>query len=45
LDGSNEFVLFNSTTRQTAVWYFNGSTYNFGVFGPTLATGYTLAAP
>jgi Matrixin/FG-GAP-like repeat len=42
-DGSLDFVLYNSNTRQTAVWYLNNNTLISGLFGPTLPAGWRVA--
>jgi len=34
------YVLYNSTTRQTAVWRLNNNVFTGGVFGPTLPAGW-----
>ena len=35
-DGKPDYVLFNSSTRQTAIWYLNNNAFVDGLFGPTL---------
>jgi hypothetical protein len=42
-DGGPDLVLYNSNTRQTAVWYLNGTTFTSQVAGPTITAGWTLA--
>lgn len=42
-DGKTDLVIYNSTTRRTAVIYMNGETKLNQVDGPTLTTGWTLA--
>ena len=47
-DSHIDYVLFNPSTRQTAVWFLNGingTNLVTGVFGPTLVANYTLAFP
>jgi hypothetical protein len=44
-DGKPDYLLFNPSTRQTAIWYLNNNVRISAAFGPTLAAGYTLAAP
>ena len=44
-DGKPDYVLYNSSTRQTALWYLNGAAFASAAFGPTLAADYALAAP
>ncbi len=42
-DGQPDYVLFNASTRRTAVWLLNSSVQFFGgVYGPTLPAGWTL---
>jgi hypothetical protein len=43
-DGHPDYALFNSATRQTAIWYLSGSTFISGAFGPTLPSGWALVA-
>ena len=38
------YVLYNSSTRQTAVWRLNNNVFTGGVFGPTLPAGWSLVA-
>src|SRR6516164_2039988 len=37
-----DFVLYNPTTRQTAIWYMNNNIHVGGAFGPTIAAGWVL---
>jgi FG-GAP-like repeat len=39
-----DYALFNTATRQTAIWYLSGSTFIGGAYGPTLPSGWALAA-
>jgi hypothetical protein len=41
-DNKPDYLLFNSSTGQTAIWYLSGSTFVGGAFGPSIASGYTL---
>jgi hypothetical protein len=41
-DGKPDFVLFNSSTRQTAIWYLNNDVLIGHAFGPTLWFGWSL---
>ena len=43
-DGNNDYALFNSSTRRTAIWYLSGVTFIGGAYGPTLPIGWTLIA-
>ena len=35
-------MLYNPSTRQTAIWYLNNNVRRGGVYGPTLPSGWTL---
>jgi hypothetical protein len=41
-DGEADYLLYNASTRQTAIWYLSGSTLISGAYGPMIASGYTL---
>jgi len=41
-DGHPDWVLQNSGTSQTAIWYMNNNVFLGGAFGPTLAAGWGL---
>ena len=41
-DNKPDYLLFNASTRQSAIWYLSGSTYVTGKLGPTIASGYSL---
>ena len=46
-DNKPDYLLFNSSTRQTAIWYLSGPTLVAGAFGPaipsiTLSGGLTI---
>src|SRR5207248_10002873 len=41
-DGHLDYVVQNSATRQTALWYLNNNVFISGAYGPTLATGWGL---
>jgi FG-GAP repeat. len=38
-DGKPDYVLYNASTRQTAIWYLNNNVYVGGGYGPTLPAG------
>ena len=42
-DGKTDYLLFNSTTRHSAIWYLNNNVYVSGVYGPTLPSGWQLS--
>ena len=37
-----DFVLYNHSTRQTAIWYMNNNVHIGSHFGPTIPTGWVL---
>jgi len=41
-DGKNDYLLFNPSTRQSAIWYMNNNVRVSGAYGPTLPVGWTL---
>jgi hypothetical protein len=41
-DGHPDYLLFNSSTRQTAIWYLNNNVLTTGLLGPTLPVGWTV---
>src|SRR6266571_1310045 len=41
-DGKPDYLLYNATTRQTAVWYLNNNLYLGSRVGPTITTGWNL---
>ncbi len=42
-DGFIDYLLFNSGSRGTAIWYLNNNIYIAGAYGPTLPVGWTVA--
>jgi hypothetical protein len=42
-DGFTDYLLFNAGNRATLVWYLQDNTFIGGGYGPTLATGWTVA--
>jgi len=38
-DRHPDYLLFNSSTRQTAIWYLNNNVFSSGLFGPALPAG------
>jgi hypothetical protein len=42
-DGHPDYVLYKSSTRQTAVWYMNNAAFVSGAYGRTLPAGWSLA--
>jgi hypothetical protein len=44
-DGKPDYVLYNGSSRQTAIWYLNNNVYVGGAYGPTLPASWSLAAP
>ena len=43
LDGHPDYLLFNPSTRQTAIWYLNNNTLIGHAFGPTPWPGWSVA--
>jgi hypothetical protein len=41
-DGHPDYLLFNPSTHQSAIWYLSGVTFLGGAFGPPIASGYQL---
>jgi hypothetical protein len=41
-DGHPDYLLFNSSMRQTGIWYLNNNVLTSGLFGPTLPLGWTV---
>jgi len=41
-DGHRDWVVRNTATRQTAIWYLNNNVFINGAFGPTLPVGWGL---
>jgi hypothetical protein len=41
-DNKPDYLLYNASTRQTAIWYLSGPTLISGAYGPMIANGYTL---
>src|SRR5206468_330935 len=42
-NGRPDYVLYNASTRRTAVWYLNNNVYVGGAYGPTLPPGWNVA--
>jgi hypothetical protein len=41
-DGHPDYVLYKSSTRETAIWYLNNSVFVSSGSGPTLPAGWSL---
>jgi hypothetical protein len=41
-DGKTDYLLFNASTHQSAIWYLSGGTVIGSAYGPTIATGYQV---
>jgi hypothetical protein len=41
-DDHPDYLLHNSSTRETAIWYLNNSLFISGAYGPTLSPGWSL---
>jgi hypothetical protein len=44
-DGKPDYVLYNSGTRQTKLWYLSNRIFVSGTLGPILPAGWSLVAP
>jgi hypothetical protein len=44
-DGHPDYLLFNSTSGATVIWYMNNNVHVTGASGPALPTGWSLVAP
>jgi hypothetical protein len=44
-DGHPDYLLFNPTTGETAIWYLNNNVLIGQADGPTLSSGWSLVAP
>jgi hypothetical protein len=42
-DGFTDYLLFNASSRRTAVWYLQGTAFAGGVLGPSLPAGWTVS--
>gem|GEM_PF-2957171 len=42
-DGFTDYLLFNPSTRRTAIWDLQGNAFLGGIFGPTLPAGWVVA--
>jgi YVTN family beta-propeller protein len=42
-DGKPDFVLYNASTRQTAVWYLNNNMHIGAAYGPSIPAPWSLA--
>jgi serine protease AprX len=41
-DGKPDYVIFNASTRQTAIWYLNNNMFIGGAYGPSIPAGWSL---
>jgi hypothetical protein len=41
-NGTTDYALFNSSMRQSGIYYLLGTVYAGSAFGPTIASGYEL---
>ena len=44
LDGKPEYLLFNPTTLQSAIWYLSNNALLWGIYGPILPAGWQIVA-
>jgi hypothetical protein len=40
-----DYLLYNASTRQTAIWYLNDNVLVGSAFGPTPPAGWSLVGP
>ena len=43
-DGHPDYLLYNSSTQQTAVWYMNNAVFISGAYGPSLPGGWSVVS-
>jgi hypothetical protein len=43
-DGNSDYVLYEASTRQTAIWYLNNNVYIGSASGPTLPAGWSVVS-
>ena len=41
-NGKPDYVLYNASTRQTAIWYLNNNVFVSAAFGPAIPAGWSL---
>ena len=41
-DGKPDYLLYNASTRRTAVWYMNNNVFLGGAYGPTVPAGWQV---
>jgi FG-GAP-like repeat len=41
-DGHSDYLLYNSSTRQTAIWYLNNNVFIGSAIGPTVPAGWSV---
>jgi hypothetical protein len=41
-NAKQDYLLYNASTRRTAIWYMNNNAFAGGVFGPTLPAGWNV---
>src|SRR5437667_4088720 len=41
-DGRPDYLLYNASTRQTAIWYLNNNAFVAGTYAPTLPAGWRV---
>jgi len=44
-NGRPDYLLYNSNTRQTAIWYLNNNLLIGNAAGPTIPAGSSVVAP
>jgi len=44
-DSHPDYLLYNPSTHQTAIWYLNNNVHIGSVSAPTILAGWSVAAP
>jgi hypothetical protein len=44
-DGNPDYLLYNASTHQTAIWYLNNNVFVSSAFAPTLPAAWGWPAP
>jgi hypothetical protein len=44
-NGRPDYLLYNSSSHQTVIWYMNNNVQIGAAYGPTLPSGWSVVAP
>jgi hypothetical protein len=44
-DSKPDYLLYNTSSRKTVIWYLSNNSYLSSAYGPTIAPGFVVAAP